>query len=110
MILAICRWADALDEWLQSRLGRPYNLVLGIGLVTEIIGQIGKVGSQLGSAPHLARTIVILAIEFALLLHQLGALSHHLERRKAMPGLVRGRNRNAGPREADRRSDEAESS
>jgi hypothetical protein len=82
MILQICRWALWLDDWLQSRLGRPYNLVLGVGLITEITNQIADLGPRLQSAPNIARAILTLAVEFALLLHQVGALSHHFERRQ----------------------------
>jgi hypothetical protein len=83
MILQICRWALWLDEWLQTRLGRPYNVILGIGLVAEIVDQLGRLGTRLHSAPTFARDVLVLVVEFALLLHQLGALSHHIERRRA---------------------------
>lgn len=82
MILQISRWARWLDEWLQARLGRPYNLLLGIGLVTEIIGQLGRLGQRLELAPSLLWTVLILLVEVALLLHQVGTLSHHIERRR----------------------------
>jgi hypothetical protein len=86
MILMICRWARQLDEWLQQRLGRPYNFVLGVGLVTEIINQMRQLGPKLHSAPTVIGAVLTLAVEFALLLHQVGALSHHIERRRAARG------------------------
>ena len=89
MILQISRWALWLDEWLQERLGRPYNFLLGVGLVFEIIEQAGHVRERLHSAPNLLRSLLILAVSLALLLHQVGALSHHMERRG------RGRSRSA---------------
>ena len=82
MILQICRWALWLDEWLQTRLGRPYNVILGIGLVSEIVDQIVRLGPRLQSAPTVLRTLLVLTVEFALLIHQLGALSHHVDRRR----------------------------
>jgi len=85
MILQICRWALWLDEWLQDRLGRPYNLLLGIGLVVEMVEQAGRLPQRLESAPNLIRSVLILSVEFALLLHQVGALSHHIERRRRKP-------------------------
>jgi hypothetical protein len=92
MILQICRWALWLDEWLQSRLGRPYNIVLGVGLISEIVSQIGGLAAKLQSAPNIARAVLVLAVEFALLVHQVGALSHHIERREARKaGVRRGR-------------------
>jgi hypothetical protein len=81
MILRISRWALWLDEWLQERLGRPYNALLGVGLVFEIIEQAGHIRERLHSAPNLLRSLLILAVSLALLLHQIGALSHHIERR-----------------------------
>jgi hypothetical protein len=82
MILWICRWARRLDEWLQARLGRPYNALLGVGLVYEIVEQLGHIGTRLQSAPNLLRSLLILLVTFALLLHQVGALSHHIDRRR----------------------------
>jgi hypothetical protein len=54
MIVRICRWALWLDEWLQARLGRPYNFLLGVGLVTEIVDgrRLGITGT-LGTAQRL---------------------------------------------------------
>ena len=86
MILRICSWARWLDEWLQTRLGRPYNVILGIGLVSEIVDQLTQIGPRLRSAPTFARDLLILAVELALLLHQIGALSHHIERRRGGRG------------------------
>ena len=93
MITRICRWALWLDEWLQARLGRPYNILLGIGLVSEILEQVGHVRERFNSAPTLLRSLLISLVSLALLLHQVGALSHHMERRG------RGRSR-SGAKEA----------
>jgi hypothetical protein len=83
MILYISRWARRLDDDLQQRLGRPYNVILGIGLITEIIEQFSHLREKLESAPNLLRLILVMGVEFALLLHQIGALSHHIDRRKS---------------------------
>lgn len=80
-----------LDEWLQTRLARPYNVILGIGLVSEIVDRITKLGERLHSAPTIARDILVLAVEFALLLHQVGTLSHHIEKRRTGRTGRRGR-------------------
>jgi hypothetical protein len=91
MIGQIIRGARWLDEWLQERLGRPYNVILGIGLVSEIVEEIGHLGERVGSAPTLVRSLLTLLVAFALLLHQVGALSDHFERRGA--GRRNGRTR-----------------
>jgi hypothetical protein len=93
MIMRICKWALWLDEWLQERLGRPYNFLLGVGLVFEIIEQAGHVRERLHSAPTLLRSLLIFMVSLALLLHQIGALSHHMERHGERRG--RGRSRSA---------------
>jgi hypothetical protein len=89
MIVMICRWAARLDEWLQNRLGRPYNFLLGVGLVTEIVQQIAGLGPRLRSAPTALQSVLLLAVECALLLHQIGALSHHVERRRVRRAQAR---------------------
>ena len=48
MILQISLWARWLDEWLQARLGRPYNALLGFGLVTEIVQQMSSLAPEAG--------------------------------------------------------------
>ena len=99
MIVEIFRGARRLDEALQTRLGRPYNVLLGIGLVSEIVEQLSRAGERLGSAPNLVRLVLTLAVEFALLLHQIGALSHHIEHRRS--GLERERARRSAPSSSD---------
>ena len=84
------RWARWLDEWLQTKLGRPYNVVLGIGLVSEIVDRISHLTVRL-QPDKIVRDALVLAVEFALLLHQIGALSHHMERRRGRrtgPGAI----------------------
>jgi hypothetical protein len=71
-----------LDEWLQDRLGRPYNALLGIGLAIEIGRRISEAPKALASVHGLVGTLLVLFMEMALLIHQIGALSHHIERRK----------------------------
>ena len=69
-----CLW---LDTWLQDRLGRPYNIALGLGLVVEIGRRLGEVPHHLESAPRLLGVVLVVLFETALLIHQIGALSHH---------------------------------
>ena len=40
MIHSIALAAHRLDAWLQAHLGRPYNVLLGIGLTVEIIRRL----------------------------------------------------------------------
>lgn len=81
MIGAIARGAYWLDTWLQEHVGRPYNALLGIGLVIEIIRGATELSERIRTTQSLAIPIFQIALGAALLIHQLGALSHRLEAR-----------------------------
>ncbi len=80
MIRFITRLALAIDQWLERTLGRPYNLILGIGLIVEIVRRLIDLPARLDSMPHVAGEVVVVVIATLLLIHQIGALSHHVER------------------------------
>jgi hypothetical protein len=80
-----------LDQRLQARLGRPYNAILVIGLVGEIGHRLSEAPKAITSMPGLIGSVLVLAMEGALLIHQIGALSHHIKRREA------GRRRRRAP-------------
>jgi hypothetical protein len=82
MLMGIARGAYRLDAWLQARLGRPYNALLGVGLVIEIVRGLSEIPERFGQTHRLVGHVLTMALEAALLLHQVGALSHHFERRK----------------------------
>ena len=81
MIRELTHAAWRLDDWLQRRLGRPYNALLGIGLVTEIVRQASELPGRISSAHGVGAVVFPLMLESALLVHQLGALSHHAQNR-----------------------------
>lgn len=83
MIRAILNGARRLDETLQTRLGRPYNVLLSIGLVTELVQSVRVFPRHAMEARQAAGGIIMILIELALLLHQLGSLSHRFHRRGA---------------------------
>jgi len=89
MILELGRGARWLDEWLQERLGRPYNLLLSIGLVGEVVERVRALPRALGSTGHEVQLIGLLLMELALLLHQVAVLSHHLEKHRGQGGWRR---------------------
>lgn len=84
---AVTDAALRLDTWLQARLGRPYNALLGVGLIIEIVRRIGEIPGQLASTHRLIGQIFVLALEAALLIHQVGALSHHVGGRRPATDL-----------------------
>jgi hypothetical protein len=95
MIALIARLAYRLDQWLEQTLGRPYNVILGVGLVTEIVRRAVELPERLADRPRLIGEGLTMLMELALLIHQIGALSHHIERRgsgrRPRRSLARGR-------------------
>jgi hypothetical protein len=89
MLATIAKGALRLDQWLEANLGRPYNALLGIGLVTEIVRQSFELSAKLHSTDDVVRLAFPLLLETALLIHQVGALSHRFENRGE--GRRRGR-------------------
>ncbi|HTW36283.1 MAG TPA: hypothetical protein VMD53_16800 [Rhizomicrobium sp.] len=81
MIGAIARGAYHLDTWLQEHVGRPYNALLGVGLVIEIVRGATELVASIDASRPLSWPIFHIALGLALLIHQLGALSHRLEAR-----------------------------
>jgi hypothetical protein len=86
MIYTVTRAAQRLDQWLQDRLGRPYNALLGIGLVIEIVRRLAEAPHKILDMQRILGSALVIVMELALLLHQVGALSHHIERRRRKPG------------------------
>ena len=86
MIREITHGALKLDVWLQAKLGRPYNVLLGVGLVTELIHRLSAFPKTITTMPHVVGDILAALMEVALLIHQVGALSHHIDRRRSRPG------------------------
>lgn len=85
MLTFIAKAALWLDTWLQQTFGRPYNALLGAGLIFEIIRGAGelhdRIVAHLASPATLAGLSLQLLMAAALLIHQIGALSHRLEQR-----------------------------
>lgn len=78
MIRTVTHAALRLDVWLQSKLGRPYNALLGAGLVVEIVRRLAEIPKRAASLHRLVPILLLVALELALLIHQVGALSHHI--------------------------------
>jgi hypothetical protein len=93
MIMTLARAAYHLDEWLQEKLGRPYNLLLGIGLVLGLIHQVKDVPKDLASPGGLIGSALVAAMDAALLINQAGQFFQHVERRRAMPRRQRRRDK-----------------
>jgi hypothetical protein len=91
VIHSIALAAHRLDLWLQARLGRPYNAILGVGLAVEIIRRIAELPHHATLAPRLIGVVVLIVMNLALLVHQVGQLSHHTGRIRARREARRAR-------------------
>ena len=91
MLRTVTQGAHRLDTWLQARLGRPYNVLLGVGLTTEIIRRLSELPHHVREAPRIAWVVVLILMNLALLIHQVGALSHRLPKRDAAGRRARRR-------------------
>lgn len=82
MIDSVLRQAHRLDAWLRLRLGRPYHVILGLGLAIEIARHLRELGEVAGSASGILRVAIVLIFYSALLVHQLGELYAHVAARR----------------------------
>ncbi len=76
MFRRVTHSALRLDVWLRTRLGRPYTILLSVGLVIEIVRGVTELPEHLSARPRAIGRLLTLVLEAALLLHQVGALSH----------------------------------
>jgi hypothetical protein len=82
MIGEILGTVHRLDDWLRGTLGRPYHAALGVGLVLEIIGRIRELHEASATSAGIVRLVLVVVLYLLLLVHQIGELSDHAERRR----------------------------
>lgn len=81
MLRAVAAQAKKLDDWLQERLGRPYNTVLLVGILAEVVHRAMDLPKHAIELHSIGAIAALTLVDLALLIHQVGALSHHFERR-----------------------------
>ena len=74
--------ARRLDLWLGAMLGRPYHALLGFGIILEIVQRIREFEEKSFNTLGVVKTVLTIILFLALLVHQLGELSEHAERRR----------------------------
>ncbi len=93
MFKQLTRGAAYVDDWLDRHLGRPYAIILSIGLVGEIGRRIAELLEHRPNVSHVVALAWLLALNGALLVHQLASLHHVRERRlRRTPGARDGEN------------------
>ena len=103
MIRSLAQLAYHLDEWLQAKLGRPYNALLGVGLVLGLIHQVQDLPKDFARGSGV-NTLLIAVMDVALLVNQAGQFHRHMERRRAMPRrarLIRARGKDVAKTDGD---------
>jgi hypothetical protein len=83
MIGRIIVGAHWLDAWLHVHLGRPYGVVLAIGLVVGITASIHDLSRSVASSTKLLKIVGMVLFQLALLVNQLAQFHEHRERRQA---------------------------
>jgi hypothetical protein len=81
MIRFITQGALRLDNWLQERLGRPYRAILSLGLIIEIVRRLAELPEHLRRSETLVGAALIIVMNLALLVNQLGEMSHRVTAR-----------------------------
>jgi len=81
MLFTVTNAAHRLELWLNRTLGRPYHFLLGLGIVIEIVQHCRELPEKLDNA-GIVRTALAIVLFAALLLHQVGELDEHTERRE----------------------------
>jgi hypothetical protein len=81
MIRTILNGAYELDAWLGRSVGRPYHVILGIGLVVELVRRLRDIGEVGASATGLVRVAISVVFFAALFINQLAEFHGHMQRR-----------------------------
>lgn len=81
MILEILRFGRRLDKKLEAAVGRPYRVVISVGLIAEIAAQVRELTHAQFTRAHLIQTLIWIAIGVLLVINQLGELSNRMEQR-----------------------------
>jgi hypothetical protein len=83
MIASLLAACAKCDGWLHARLGRPYGVVLTVGLMIEIGHRLAEAPRKAGEAHRLLGLGLLILLDAALLLHQLGELGERLSEQDA---------------------------
>ena len=80
MIRFLIGAVSRIDDWLH-RLGRPYRVMLSIGLIADIGHRIFDASKHVQERQHVVGMILAVVMELALLIHQLAEMHERLGHR-----------------------------
>ena len=79
MMRSLLDAAARLDRWLHRRLGRPYGVMLTVGLALEFIHHLREMPEKLTELHRAAPLVAFAVLNLALLIHQLAELGERTE-------------------------------
>jgi hypothetical protein len=82
MITEFLQATHRIDAGIQRALGRPYHVVLGIGLVVEIVERFRQLREAGASSAGLVHLVLVMMLYAALLIHQFGELHTHMKEKR----------------------------
>ena len=77
MIQFITSTAYKIDQWLHTRLGRKYRVLLTIGLMADIAQRIVNMPKQV-TGHHRFGVVLAIVLELGLLIHQVAEMYERL--------------------------------
>ncbi|MGB6975306.1 MAG: hypothetical protein WBD67_11540 [Terracidiphilus sp.] len=81
MVLEILRAARRLDHTLEKAVGRPYRIIITVGLITEISIQVREMLHAHFIRADFIQTAIWILLALLLVINQLGELSSRLDER-----------------------------
>jgi hypothetical protein len=81
MILALLRAARRIDEMLKQKVGRPYHVILGVGLIVEIIRRVHEILEAPVTRTRVVLVVAVMLFGVLLLINQLSELSERIDKR-----------------------------
>lgn len=82
MIAEILQAAHRMDAGIVRVLGRPYHVVLGAGLVIEVVERFRELRHAAETNAGLVRLTLVILLYLALLIHQVGELHTHMKEKR----------------------------
>ncbi|MBV9842225.1 MAG: hypothetical protein JOY99_11985 [Sphingomonadaceae bacterium] len=73
-------YAYGVDAWLHARLGRGYGIALSAGLIADIVHRVADAPAHVRERHHALGMALAIAMELALLVHQIGELHERMRR------------------------------
>jgi hypothetical protein len=82
MFAGVATAAWTIDQWLKEHLGRPYTVILTIGLVAAISANVQGIESKIEHGGSLIAVTLNVVVDAILLVNQLAQLHEYRQARR----------------------------